>query len=240
MIEKVYLAEGVFACVTVGHAVFLDLNRDAYSAAPLDRSRRAPAGGQAQTCADLIGDLASERQALLEAGLLTVDPQKAAFTDALCSSEAPAKHIFGLSDARLFGLAGAAAADVSVSLRDLFDVFQASAAASRRLRRHAISAIVADVRRRKETAGDRLDDLEGLRREAAVFSRLRPWYPRAYLCLFDSLALVEFLARRSRYPRWVFAVQMQPFGAHCWLEADGYLLNESTEYAGGFTPIMAV
>jgi len=54
------------------------------------------------------------------------------------------------------------------------------------------------------------------------------------------LALLEFLAIKNLYPTWVFGVQAQPFGAHCWLQEGDKLLNESVEYAGQFTPIMAV
>ncbi|RYZ14310.1 MAG: lasso peptide biosynthesis B2 protein [Alphaproteobacteria bacterium] len=59
-------------------------------------------------------------------------------------------------------------------------------------------------------------------------------------CLYDALALLEFLALKNLYPTWVFGVQAQPFGAHCWLQSSDILLNESTEYAGQFTPIMTV
>jgi hypothetical protein len=54
------------------------------------------------------------------------------------------------------------------------------------------------------------------------------------------LALIEFLARRRLYPLWVFGVQAQPFGAHCWVQSNGHLLNEGMEYARQFTPIMSV
>ncbi|RYG35012.1 MAG: lasso peptide biosynthesis B2 protein [Burkholderiales bacterium] len=59
-------------------------------------------------------------------------------------------------------------------------------------------------------------------------------------CLYDALALVEFLALRKLYATWVFAVQAQPFGAHCWVQTGEHLLNEATEYAQEFTPIMEV
>ena len=63
---------------------------------------------------------------------------------------------------------------------------------------------------------------------------------RAYLCLLDAPALVEFLPRRGLYPDWILGVQAQPFGAHRRVQAQGQLLNEEIEYASQFTGIMSV
>lgn len=59
-------------------------------------------------------------------------------------------------------------------------------------------------------------------------------------CLWDSLALAFFLLRRKVQCEWVFAVQMQPFGAHCWIESGDVLLNDALEYARQFIPIIRV
>jgi hypothetical protein len=107
------------------------------------------------------------------------------------------------------------------------------------LKKH-LREVVSAVRKRKASAGGDTLDLDALRRHAAIYAKLRPWYPRRYLCLYDALALVEFLARRNLFPKWVFAVQAQPFGAHCWVQAGEHLLNEVTEYALEFTPIMTI
>ena len=149
-------------------------------------------------------------------------------------------HIFHPDDQRAFGLTGEAARELRIAPADAWAFFLASWRASRRLKRRHIRDVVHDVRARKERAGVQPTDLEAFRRQAAIFRRLRPWYPRSYLCIFDSLALVEFLARRRLYPLWIFAVQAQPFGAHCWVQAGGHLLKEGSEYAAQFTPIMAI
>lgn len=83
-------------------------------------------------------------------------------------------------------------------------------------------------------------DLERLREETSAFCQLRPWYPRDYRCLFDSFALSEFLFARRIFSRWVFGVQVMPFGAHCWLQIGELVLNESIEEAGRYTPILAI
>jgi hypothetical protein len=68
---------------------------------------------------------------------------------------------------------------------------------------------------------------------------MRPYYARAYLCRFDSLALIEFLFGHGCLPQWVFGVKCEPFAAHCWVQDDNYVLNDSVEYVQRFTPIMA-
>jgi hypothetical protein len=81
-----------------------------------------------------------------------------------------------------------------------------------------------------------LDSMHNLTRS---FHRMRPYYGRAYLCRFDSLALIEFLFSHRCLPLWVFGVKCEPFAAHCWVQDDNYILNDSVEYVQRFTPIMA-
>jgi hypothetical protein len=58
--------------------------------------------------------------------------------------------------------------------------------------------------------------------------------------LFDSLALVHFLRGFGFHPQWVFGVKLDPFGAHCWVQQDGGLLNDELDRTTLFTPIMVV
>jgi hypothetical protein len=59
-------------------------------------------------------------------------------------------------------------------------------------------------------------------------------------CLFDSLALVEFLARFGVFPTWVIGVRTRPFAAHSWVLNDTLLLNERLERAEEYFPLLAV
>lgn len=69
---------------------------------------------------------------------------------------------------------------------------------------------------------------------------------RAYLfstkneCYYDSIALLEFLARRSIYPDWVFAVRGRPFAAHCWVQQGDLVLNDTLARVKTFTPILKI
>jgi hypothetical protein len=97
------------------------------------------------------------------------------------------------------------------------------------------------VERRKAAAQcNGIDRYPLVGKYTAAFHALRQYYPREYLCLFDSLALVEFLARYDVFPHWVFAVKMEPFGAHCWVQDGSVVLNDTVEYVREFTPIMVI
>lgn len=72
------------------------------------------------------------------------------------------------------------------------------------------------------------------------FRDLRPFYPRPYLCLFDSLALLEFLASYRSFPRVVFGVIADPFQAHCWLQEGNVVLNDDLERVRKYRPILSV
>ena len=98
---------------------------------------------------------------------------------------------------------------------------------------------VADRRRQHRQHGSPFD-LDRAAVLTSIFYRLRPFYNREYLCLFDSLALLEFLARYSLFPTWVFAVQSEPFMAHCWIQENRILLNDTVDRVSVYTPILAV
>ncbi len=116
----------------------------------------------------------------------------------------------------------------------------ASLGASSKLRMQSLLRTVRGVeeRRRRHCTSD-FQDNDTLHQLVALFHHFRPYYVRNYLCRFDSLALVEFLARYHQFPVWVFGVRGMPFGAHCWVQEDDCVLNDSVEYVSQFTPIMA-
>jgi hypothetical protein len=38
----------------------------------------------------------------------------------------------------------------------------------------------------------------------------------------------------------MFAVRLEPWNAHCWVQHGQFIFNEDVETAAGFTPIMTV
>lgn len=235
---RLALADDVFFCFTQGQGIFLDLKRDDYIAIPI------AIGPTDQIASDLSAAIASafetHRQDLLNAELVEEDAQDEGDLTVFKTLARPSSSIFYPDDQRAFGMTRELGAGIRIGVRDVFDFLLASHRASRLLEKRRIQDVVHGVRRRKAAAKDVRADLDALRRHTAIYRKLRPWYPRGYLCLYDGLALLEFLARRKLFPDWIFGVQAQPFGAHCWVQQGEVLLNESTEYAGQFTPIMAV
>jgi hypothetical protein len=82
--------------------------------------------------------------------------------------------------------------------------------------------------------------LEEARKLVGIFDRLRSLYPADYLCLFDSLALLEFLSRYKLFPSWVFAIRPAPWGAHCWVQDACTIFNDDPYNVLEYLPIMQV
>jgi hypothetical protein len=72
---------------------------------------------------------------------------------------------------------------------------------------------------------------------AVQFERLRPLIPCAGSCLPSSMLLRAFLRRHGIGCRWIFGVQTFPFEAHCWVEYQGVVLNDTVEHVSWYTPI---
>ncbi|MFA5966680.1 MAG: lasso peptide biosynthesis B2 protein [Sphingomonas sp.] len=74
----------------------------------------------------------------------------------------------------------------------------------------------------------------------AAYDRERRYVPLARNCLLDSLAQYRWLDRAGIGCRLVFGVTGAPFAAHCWLQSDDTILNDSYEHVSRFTPILAL
>lgn len=235
-----FLQSHIFLCRAKRHWVILDVHRDKYlcvdrvqleSLGPwIDGWREAPPRRSelAQTPPPSALALAKN---LLSVGILSEQPHGAKQahattyahpTSALDPSTAASSRILQCANALSF--------------------FLSCAAASKQLRTERFESIVARVQARKRAKRDaaRPINLEAALPLLTVFARLRLFYPRPYLCLFDSLALVHFLARFDLYPDWVFAVRADPFEAHCWVQAGDIVLNDTTERVSSLTPIMVI
>ncbi len=126
-----------------------------------------------------------------------------------------------------------------VRLRHVRRFLTACLVSAWRLRHRSIEDTVRAVeRRRRFRTPEHPPDLSELRRVVALFHRMRPLFPKDALCLFDSLALLEFLARYGCFPHWVFAVTLNPWSAHCWVQYADVALNEDAERARHYTVIL--
>lgn len=76
--------------------------------------------------------------------------------------------------------------------------------------------------------------------DASRFGGARAWLPMKRRCLPDSLALFDHLTARGHRPRLLFGVVPEPFAAHCWVQHDGTILNDSLDTISRFTPILVL
>jgi hypothetical protein len=246
------LAHHVFVCFEDEHVVFLDVRRDRYFTLRAEQTRPLanfvrgwPAQDVANarlasctlpSCAEEAADSAALTP-LVERGLLT--PADGAGKDATpIQLEAPTDEL----SAEAYD--GEPRVDVLAALRFVKAAFAASSA----LRFGRFDGVVDRARERRRARDARL----GITRETpldrarahqliATFAWLRPiFYTSRDQCLFEALALGKFLASYRIHPRWVFGVQARPFAAHCWLQQDGVVLNDTVEYVSRYTPIMVV
>lgn len=106
------------------------------------------------------------------------------------------------------------------------------------LRTRALEAIVADVV--VADAPDGADMSCAAAEHAKRFAAARKAVPIAPNCLLDSLALLEWLGPTRAATSLVFAVKLDPFAAHCWVQAGNLLLNDRLDAIARFHPVRVV
>ncbi len=235
----------MFVCLQGEHVVFLDVRKDRYFALEAQKTAGLGAivpgwpvnfsGDSAGAASPLNADEVAQSPVvalLLENGLLSEDVRSGKDATPLAvepaSQELSAESYEGLS-----------AAGVPAVLR-----FIASATiAALALRFFRMERVVRRVARRSELKRSNAVAFDAPRAHqlVAAFASLRPFFFTAKdACLFEALALSEFLARYGIYPNWVFGVRARPFAAHCWLQQGGVVFNDTVEHVTQYAPIMSV
>lgn len=128
------------------------------------------------------------------------------------------------------------------SLPHALSFFTSCAKASRALSRDPLMTTLLTVAERNNRAKclPGTFDHEKAIRLSTIFHGMRLFYSRDCVCMFDSLSLLNFLARHDVFPDWVFGVATDPFIAHCWLQKDELVLNDTVDRVSQFSPIMRV
>ncbi len=233
-----YFTKHVFACAEGDHVILLDLKGDEYFCVPRERIDAEGAlskGWLAKSLAEASPEIRIEYETLLSdlqaQGLVTANPDERNPALVVCAERA-SSSIGVARDNRGHAL------DWLYVPRFLLAV----STASRCLGSMPLESVVAKVARRRAARPEMngATDLIRCTRLVATFNHLRPFVPRKAVCLFDSLALLEFLARCGQFPNWVFGVQTGPFSAHCWVQAGHTVLNDSVEQVSTYTAIMVV
>lgn len=238
--QRYFIAGHVHLCEAGNQVIFLDLRRDKYLA--IGRAERQALSGvvsgwcTSDTVATATSAPPQRRddviRSMLKLGLLTTNegvgkaaasPVVDLVTEVLVDDDFERNTRAGVGAATAF----------------LFACARAKAA----LTMQPFERVVGAVRRRKEKSATCTDliDLAKCRELVSMFDRLRPFvFTSKDACLFDSLALIEFLALHKTYPTWLIGVTAQPFAAHSWVQHHRFVLNGSVEYVRRYTPILAV
>jgi hypothetical protein len=237
-----YLSRHTFFCLADNHYVFLDLQSDEYlclgrkhtdALRVLLKGDRSGDMRATHICLHDTGDLDASAaiQALLKKGLIVEN-------DAYGKSPIPAR-VAAPSTSTMDGIYKP---KPRISLAHIWRFFAAAATADKNLRWESIERTVRTVEHRKSTHTTAADsiDISTISDLFEIFHTLRPYYPRKYLCLFDSLALLHFLARYRVFPQWVYGVRLEPFAAHCWVQAGDAVVNDIIDNVRDYTPIMSI
>ena len=232
------LSPFVFACTTGRNCMFLDLRQDRYLSVPQElidalapqihgwqlSSHAHEARATVRTDTDPLAEdmLAAGILRPYQRGTAAPPPQPPPATADLTSLRSPDGDSSS-ANSWMSVLSALASADCALRLLPLWRIVV-------RISAHAQSTGMDSKADLVSTAG----------RLTRSFREVRPWYPRDYLCLFDSLALTLYLRRHNIGTRWIFGVREDPFAAHCWVQCGGVVLNEHIDRAHLYTPIMAV
>jgi Transglutaminase-like superfamily len=128
-----------------------------------------------------------------------------------------------------------------ISWKETSNFLYASTLAAYRWRTLPLHAVVRNVAARKARRMNHEPfDYRLAAQLACTYRRLQAFlFTGRNRCLLQSLSFANFLSCYGLFPDWVFGVQTRPFAAHCWLQQDRYLLNETPEGVKRFTPIFA-
>jgi hypothetical protein len=225
------LKDHVFVCEHDGHVVILDLRGDRYyTLNPENAASLAGAvdGWPVRMRVALADD--DVARALLQQGILS--ERADAGKDATPVVVQPVSHEILPQE---FGQRP------SLRWHTIAQFLRSTAASAIAIRRWPLERVIGRVRDRNEAHRGEVPDVERAQRLVTQFAAMRPvLFSSKDACLFESLALSEFLARHGVHPTWIFGVQARPFAAHCWLQLNGSVLNDTVDHVTGYTPIMAV
>lgn len=222
------LARHVHACLTNKHLVFMDLRSDRYCClAQADTEAVLPLLDGSMPAAGIASRTAELLRQLVDSQLLTT----AADGKSLASP-----HINSPEQ----DLAVEAPHGINASHHMRF--FLATTTTSVRLRWGSLDRTIERAASRKSQRTAEVDSrpLSCWARSINVFRALRPLYPKRNVCLFDSLALLDYLAYDGFFPTLVFAVRLHPWSAHCWLQEGSCVLNDTVDHVRDYTPILAI
>jgi len=233
-----FFSRHIYVCHSPAHTVLLDIRRDKYLAI---------AGQQAKVLSSRVPDWPGNTVGLPDTSVPDM-AQSEAFLKSMCDQAILtvwSDHGKGAKQSSLPEVSSTlvgeyAIPQVKISMPTVARFLAGVAAAAVSLRRFGLESAVRRVeKRRARLALSGPLQLDVAQNAVTVFEILRPLAFKAKNgCLFNSLALVEFLAHEGVYPYWVIGVKTRPFGAHSWVQHGDVVLNDLPERVRKFTPIL--
>lgn len=215
------LSETVTACVAADRILFLDLARDRYFALPPVQNdlligwlNRPDDQWLAERC----------RAALSRSRIL--DPR-------LASTVVPAVCAIG----RPSPIDSEPLKRVPVRPGSLSRIAKAVVSAWRDVRSNPLATVLARRTGRDEPS---VANRSALQLKLAEFRSARPLIPVPRVCLHDCLALIDWLGPQRAGVELVLGVSALPFAAHCWVQADGRVLDDHPESPSRYQPILHI
>jgi Transglutaminase-like superfamily len=235
-----FLSAGAYFCECEDGVIFLNLDTQRYvglARPEVDRLRSIVDGWPtAETIITADGSYAKSTaeiaESLVKVGVLTQDSCKSKPPSVVTNEARESKQITGL-----------VSPVPRIRRGHLLAFMRSWAWATIRLRHSRMSTLVHDVRLLQSSIANKGRAVsEGeLLVHLTAFVRLRSWFYTAQnKCLLDSLVLTVFLFKYGIVSNWVFGVRPKPFQAHCWVQYQQFVLNDSLEHMELYTPILKV
>lgn len=217
-------------CDVDGHMIFLDIAHDRYFklTGPLEEAMRRFQAHE-DVASQLLEDLATAR-ILVEAS----DPKARA---TVATIQRPTRSAIEQS---------AVPAGHQLSIATVFEVMATVCSTRSQLKVRSLKTNLDEACAYRDSKTGTLEISaaatlqERLLQANRQFARARRYVPIDPICLLDSLALLRFLSRRGLPANIVFGVTSEPFTAHCWVQANDIVLNETLSDANAHTPIRMI
>jgi hypothetical protein len=239
-----YLTPHVFACLTRGGAVLLNLKRNKYYGlcktdgiylASIVFNWPTREVGDPTNQSDVPDESGKRRlvQALLDGNILQQSPPYRCDID--CSATSLDGALASIGD-EIVEKASVRPTHLATFLFSLLS----AAFCLRFLSLHFTVRFVSRRRTRAISTGYTFDS-DRVAELIFIFRRLRPYFFVADgHCLLHALTLVNFLSVHREFPCWVMGVKTDPWGAHSWVQHGSYLLDTNPEKVCSYEPILSV
>jgi len=221
-----HLREGLAACLCGRKAVFLDVCADRYfclGERDDDLFRELIAMRPPQTISR------NRIEPLLRAGIIEENDTPTSVCDSL--SCRPGRQNVAADS----GLG-------SIYWRDLFWAIASQYRAAAMLNLAGLAPVLRMIRKKKALCRGRGQPVteEDWQRLRVSFAKTRMLRPRSVHCLTSSIAFLDRTLAKGFVADLVIGVRAAPFAAHCWVQVDDLILNDSAETVSRFVPILTV